>query len=72
MLFRVTFSDNVNEYYKESPVDVQISVTVEAPTFKDAQLRAEDFLYNDIMRPDSEVILEMVATRVIENEEIEE
>jgi len=44
MLFRVTFSDDTNEYYKEVPRDMQVSLTIEAKSFKEAELKASQHL----------------------------
>lgn len=41
MLFRVTFTNNVDEHYKEVPTDSTISVPIGADNFKEAVLAAE-------------------------------
>lgn len=44
MLFRVTFSNDVDEYYKEVPKDIRLSMTLDAKSFKSAELQANQTL----------------------------
>lgn len=44
MLFRVTFSNDTDEYYKENPKDIRLSLTLDAKSFKAAELQANQTL----------------------------
>lgn len=68
MLFRVTFSDDTNEYYKEVPRDTQVSLTIEAKSFKEAELKASQHLTVLLFWPAN---FEIVSINRIDTTEVE-
>lgn len=64
MLFRVLFSNDVDEYYKENPMDVQLSMTVEAKSFNAAILTASALLNSYVFWPN---IFEVVSVVKIDD-----
>lgn len=48
-LFRVVLSNNIDEYYKKEPDDMQFAVTVEASSFDDA-LNEAKFVVNELTK----------------------
>jgi hypothetical protein len=76
MLFRVTFSNDTEEYYKENPKDIQVSMTLDAKSFKEAELQANHTLTLLVFWPTPfEVVsinrIDESIEEVEENEEIE-
>lgn len=68
MFFRVTFSDDTNEYYKEVPRDTQVSLTIEAKSFKEAELKASQHLTVLLFWPSN---FEIVSINRIDTTEVE-
>lgn len=66
MLFRVTLSNDVNEYYKDNPMDTQMSMTIEASSFNNAKLTAEALMVSLVFWPS---IFEVVSIQKIDEPE---
>lgn len=64
MLFRVTLSNDVNEYYKDNSMDVQMSMTVEAKSFNAAILTAQALSESYLFWPS---IFEVVSVVKVDN-----
>jgi hypothetical protein len=74
MNFRVTFSDNTEEYYKENPKDTQVSMTVEALSFNSAQIVARAKMISLVFWPSlfEIVSINRIDEPIQEKEEITE
>lgn len=72
MLFRVTFSNDTEEYYKKIPKDMQMSMTVEALSFNSAQIVARAKMISLVFWPNLfEVVSINRIDEPIEEEKIE-
>lgn len=69
MLFRITLSSDVNEYYKDNAMDIQMSMTVEASSFNNAKLTAEALMVSLVFWPQ---MFEVVSIDKIDEPEVEE
>lgn len=68
MLFRITYSSDPNEHYKEDAQDIQFTLTVEADNFKDAEMDADGCLRNYLVFP---ALFEVVSIQKMDQYEDE-
>jgi hypothetical protein len=60
MMFRVKYSTDIDEYYKDTAEDIQFIVTVEADSFRDAQDEADGMLVDYVLTPNRFDVVELV------------